>query len=139
MDLNNKSKENIALCEMCVNLDKFYNVTGSRIYYALFQKLKYILLINNFDYTRFLQRYFPGRNERRYSHGTIRLAFVEFLQNTINAGVEIMMLFAQHYRDIYRFRIKSDYDDYECNKNEYEEYLKNVKEIINKIEEIVEI
>ena len=127
MSLELKSKENIELVEHCINEKRFYSAVAGRIYYAIFQKMKYLLIKCRFDYDKFLQR-INKPEERKYSHGTIKFAIGELLKSKgINTS------FLNYLDNIYKLRRKADYEDAMIDKNKIMLNYKLAKEILNSL------
>lgn len=94
MSLDDKSRENLSLANLYIKESKYRNAITSRVYYAIFQKMKFYLKKNNFDYKEFLNEFNSRRRKmsagssfkgnRPYSHGTIKFAIFDFVQKIMN-------------------------------------------------------
>jgi hypothetical protein len=112
MTLEQKSEENIALVSFCFNNQKFCTAAGGRAYYAVFQRLKYVLQTEGFDYNGFLASIHKDNRERPFSHGTITMAFSRHVATTRGSMTETQIAAALiPLQQLYKIRRKADYDD----------------------------
>jgi len=133
MPLNTKSDQNILLIDYFESKDKdFWGALGSRPYYSVFQKIKKLLIDNNFDYKAFLKEYHK-EEERDYSHGTIIPAFTNFILKKFNGGkIDITQIRCLNDVDsLYNLRLKSDYRDVNITKEEIIQKTKKAKIVNN--------
>lgn len=132
MPLNSKSDQNILLMDYFENKDKdFWGAIGSRPYYSVFQKIKKLLIDNNFDYKAFLKEC-NKEEERDYSHGTIIHAFTNFIVKLKGGKIDFAQMRCVNDIDsIYHLRLKSDYSDVNITKPEVIQKVKKAKEVIS--------
>ena len=132
MPLNSKSDQNILLIDYFENKDKdFWGALGDRPYYSVFQKIKKLLIDNNFDYKAFLKEY-NKETERDYSHGTIIPAFANFIVKLKGKKIDLAQMKCVNDVDsLYNLRLKSDYIDVNITKTEVIQKVKKAKEVIS--------
>lgn len=118
MSLLEKSKENLKIAQHCVEKD-CYNSSVSRMYYALYQKLMYILVENGFDEEKWIEEHNKETGEnsvkisRPFEHKKIRKeATIFFLTQKMGRNIFYDFL---DWDGIYRSRIVADYEK----KNDY--------------------
>jgi len=136
MTLNIKSDENIKLAQYCIKKEKYLNAAISRIYYAVFQKIKYFLIIKNFDYTAFKIK-LSRPNEKDYSHGTLQHAIIECItlnQKSINQN-SLYLLNNIDY--IYKKRRDADYEEQLFEKKTAEKLFKEANVILKILDDII--
>jgi hypothetical protein len=110
--LQQKSEENIRLVSFCYNDQKFCTAAGGRAYYAVFQRLKHVLLTEGFAYQDFLDSLGPSSRERPFSHGTILIAFSRHVAKTRGSmTVQQVAAALVPLQRLYRIRKKADYED----------------------------
>lgn len=112
LNLIDKSEENLRLAQKHISDDAYLNSIVSRIYYSVFQRLKYYLIANNFDYTNFLRSRGYDTKEREYSHGTIPVAFrmCYFKQAKGNIPISELQKMDRFF-NLYQARIDADYNE----------------------------
>jgi uncharacterized protein (UPF0332 family) len=132
MPLNLKSDQNISLVDYFENKDKdLWGALGGRPYYSVFQKIKKLLIDNNFDYKAFLKKY-NKETERDYSHGTIIPAFTNFITKLNGKKIDFAQMKCLNDVDsLYNLRLKSDYTDINITKTEVIQKVKKAKEVIS--------
>jgi len=64
MNLDDKSQENLSLAGLHIEESEYRNAITSRVYYAIFQKMKFYLKKNEFDYPEFLNELNSRRSKR---------------------------------------------------------------------------
>jgi uncharacterized protein (UPF0332 family) len=124
MSLLEKSKENERVVRKCLVM-KAYNAGISRAYYAVFQRVEYMLRNSvEFNYGNFLTD--NQINENHIPHGKMQQAMVAFIMkrkkgvNPAKAGV---------YDNLYRKRRKADYTDQMYNESDLMESIADMNTI----------
>ena len=107
MSLDFKAEENRNVAKKCRAMGA-YSAGATRAYYSAFQKAKYYLEINGFDYATFLTRIKAAPFEKDFSHGTIKRALVECMMSRGKDPKEVYKLVI--WDNLYKKRIKADYD-----------------------------
>ncbi len=133
MTLDDKSIENIKLVKYVIKINaNYYGAIAGRLYYAVFQKIKFILINAKFNYDTFLASA-KNNNEppqKPFSHGTIKAALLEYIisQKKIKNNVLIALNNIDH---LYKIRRYADYEDKEIKKADIEICIQYSEEIIN--------
>lgn len=135
ISLHDKSKENVELVQSCVRRERHYNAVAGRAYYAVFQRVKHLLMNERFDYVAFLQK--SNIKEKPYSHGTIVRAVTEHLTSTRKRIILSDIQRLNSIDALYIVRIRSDYDSgYEVNKPKLEWCLSTAIDVLSAIERL---
>lgn len=119
-----KSDQNIDLAEHCLNQSKYLDASASRIYYSIFQRMKYLLLKNEFNYKEFLTKKNFDKREKDYSHGTISIAIDDLFDGNFDSKLK---------RDIdliYKIRKLADYKTDIINKSTFTSLFQKAKDIL---------
>lgn len=133
-----KSEDNLKAAEHLVDVKcRCYYASASRMYYAVFQRIKYLLLKQGFNYTSFLIKWNmqnPGRVDAGpFSHGTIQQAISEHLEQKHKAGnAEKEKLIA--IDELYRIRRLADYEPSVVDSQRIKNNLQTTKGIIDIID-----
>ncbi|MBU4485368.1 MAG: hypothetical protein KKD38_00430 [Candidatus Delongbacteria bacterium] len=110
MNLSEKSDENMGLVENCLRKDKFMNAVVSRVYYAVFQKMKHYLIENEFDYGEFKHE-INAENQDDFSHGTIYMATRQcYIMKHRDFNFDTLSVF-DRVSNLYKARITADYKE----------------------------
>lgn len=128
-----KSIANLNVAECCCNhnIDEIFTIGASRAYYAVYQKMKFIMSNNEIFYKNYL-RTFKSHN-KLYRHKNIYYATVELLKNKkIIDEISGAMIVAK-FQELYRYRIIADYDNKCIDKKTLEKCIDNAKTILNKL------
>lgn len=137
MSLLEKSNENLNAAEHFIKQKKNYNVVASRVYYAVFQRMKYYLISNKFNYDDFVKKNYPGEPQKKYSHGTIIKALTTFLFENRDKFEKPSRAFWEDLTTIsltdslYKSRRNADYEDKMIQKEQANENYSNSQKIIN--------
>ena len=138
MSLAEKSYKNLKLYNCCINKD-YIDLAANRLYYSIFQAMKYVLMINEFDYGEFLLRKFPDKNrkgkstQREYSHGSIYFAIIEVIDKKKKPH---MVKDFSDLDKLYDFRILADYEDESVDKEELIEFKEKANIILEDLEQL---
>lgn len=132
MSFKIKSKENLDLAEKCLGENKYINAITSRIYYAVFLRIKGYLIGINFDYKDFVSKYYPNQDE--YSHGTIKSA-IQWAIQCQSRTTSIKSVFTQLDR-LYEFRVNADYWPIIISPEKLNDCVKSAKIMISTIDNL---
>ena len=113
MGLLEKSDENVKVAKKCLDMDA-YNAGVSRAYYAVFQKVEYVLKNSKaFNYDDFLRT--NAIDKDHIPHGKMQQAMAKFLlAEKKKANLNKIVI----YDNLYRNRRKADYSSYMFSKPE---------------------
>jgi len=136
--LNKKSTANLVIAKLCLKMrsEGFYSVGESRVYYAIYQAAKYLLVKNNFDYKLFKMNDPRAKGQRDYAHGSISIALEYFLlSNGFNSQDDLRFIGDMYttFRKLYNWRIKGDYEDDVITKKILKEAIKRAEKFINEL------
>lgn len=132
MQLSKKSDENLKVVGHCISRNSYLNAVVGRLYYSVFQKIKYILIRDGFDYDQF-RIMISKQDEKNFSHGTIKRAFIEYCQQKRYPRQDYVEI--QNIDQLYNARRKADYDEvYMVNKFEVEKLYEVTDKIIDAID-----
>ncbi|MEZ7890165.1 MAG: hypothetical protein QMC67_00310 [Candidatus Wallbacteria bacterium] len=131
MSLLEKSIENLAAAKLFVSQKNYFNVTASRLYYSIFQRIIYYLKsAANFDFSKF-QNNNSNKNIKKHDylpHGSIRKAISYYLCSLKCDFKDINFLIK--IDSIYKLRHSADYKDNMLKYNEIKENLEYTEKII---------
>jgi hypothetical protein len=128
MGLLEKSDENIRVAKKCLDMDT-YNAGISRIYYAVFQRIEYVLRNSaNFNYEDFLET--NKIDKDHIPHGNMQKAMFEFL---LAEGKKVNLSNIVIYDNLYYYRRKADYSDHMFSKPDLNQCLNIMKNIFSLI------
>jgi len=132
MSLQEKSVENFEVAVKCCSLS-FNNACAARAYYSSFQMLKHFLQSEGFDYKSYLNS--TGRkDEREYSHGTIKYAFISFCLSKNIAKEKYQIITT--IDDLYMKRKRADYDGVHIDSRAAKTCVYSAKNINTMIQEL---
>jgi len=128
MGLLEKSDENIKVAKKCLDMDA-YNAGISRAYYAVFQRIEYVLRNSaTFNYEDFLKTNKIDRDH--IPHGKMQQAMAKFLlAEKKKAGLRKIVI----YDNLYHNRRKADYFDYMFLKPDLNQCLNDMEAIFKLI------
>jgi len=128
MGLLEKSDENVRVAKKCLDIDA-YNAGISRAYYAVFQRIEYVLRNSTtFNYEDFLKTCKIDRDH--IPHGNMQQAMAKFLlaeKKKVNLSKIVI------YDDLYYNRRKADYSDNMFSKPDLIRCLNNMETIFGLI------
>jgi hypothetical protein len=132
MSLDIKSSENRRIAKKCKDLSAF-NAGATRAYYSAFQKAKYYLITNGFDYKSFLVSINASSDhiEKEYSHGTIQRAVITCMMNQGKSLLDVSKL--NVWDNLYRKRIRADYDNVDIVEVEMEDCITELDTVLSVI------
>jgi len=126
--LDIKSEENIKVVKHYLNKNDCYNAVAGRLYYSVFQKVKYYFESNGISYNSY-------RNEndhRDYSHGSIQNAIkkeiLKIQKKEILSSTETTII--NYYDSIYKLRREADYTNKMIKRTELEDIYELTKELL---------
>lgn len=129
-----KSIANLNVAECCCNhnVDEIFTIGASRAYYAVYQKMKSIMLGNKSFYEDYLHIH-KLKDARLYSHKNIYFAIVELLKNKKIIDEITGAMIVAKFQELYHYRIIADYDNKCIDKKTLEKCIDNAKTILNKL------
>ena len=136
MNLYERSVFNAEFSEFAITRNNKYLYSSiSRMYYSVFQRIKYVLIKHNYDYKAYLNK--SKSNDRLFSHGTIEKAFTHFCFSVLEKLDNTSMGTIGQVNRLYNFRIQSDYkDNFNCTVQKAKELLSCMKEINDLIDQV---
>jgi uncharacterized protein (UPF0332 family) len=128
MGLLEKSDENVRIAKKCLNMDA-YNAGVSRAYYAVFQKVEYVLRNSAaFNYEDFIKTNKIDRDH--IPHGKMQQAMAMFFlaeKKKVNFSKIVI------YDNLYHNRRKADYSNYMFFKTDFVQCLNDMEVILDLI------
>lgn len=131
-----KSEENEKVAQLCQE-NGCFNAGASRAYYSAFQLLKGLLTKGNFDYKSYMQG--KSTDKQDYSHGTIRGAFVEFVESKFPDSKErkkCIEALKLYLKSLYLTRTKADYNEETVTASEMRISLNQLRHIRESIDNL---
>ncbi|MDR3244416.1 MAG: HEPN domain-containing protein [Elusimicrobiota bacterium] len=127
--LKEKSDENFAVANNAI-VKKQYNSAISRIYYSVFQIIKFYIMEDNVFFNKL------DDNDKKFYHSGLHALTYGYLRYKKVKITQTEMQFLSKIAKMKEFRELADYNErWRCNKdkaNEYMEYAKAIRDFIEK-------
>ena len=136
-NLDLKVKENIIITEECTKTGKCINAIAGRPYYAVHQKVLYLIIKHKVNIKTIYNTYkisLPKKNPNRLSHITGTSIAIRYLVEQM--GYKNIVKYKDILKEIpglYDLREKCDYKDVYCKPKDVVEALKKTKKIIKEL------